>query len=496
MTDHRTSVVVSLPARTAEAARIGIASSAEAGADLVELRLDLWSRPERARVGELLPARVPVLATLRSRAEGGEGPDDPAERRTQLREVVGAGVPWIDLEWERDRDLLAELPAPDRLGRVFSLHLPAGAPLAVWQRRVEELSSADGLAKLVGPMGVRPLIEELLPILRDRAGPNLTVHTTGPSGPLLRVLGGQFRWPLLYAAPDSAEAPVEPAQLPLSVVRRLLASPGRTTLCAVAGRPIAHTRSPAIHSAWLARDRRNAAYVALEFPDDEEFVASLEGLSEIGVRGLNVTQPFKLAARQAATRVSAGAALCGAANCLTLREGEIDAENTDLLAIDRRMSELVALGAWDGTTVAVVGAGGAARATLAAARLRGSRATVYARRPESAEALAAEFGASAPARPEGPAPLVVHATTAGRAGQEPPQGVFAELLGPGTRVLDWVYDPDEPHVRTSTEAAGGSYEDGWRLLVYQAAASYAIWWGNEPSAEAVATTLREGGCTD
>ena len=118
-------------------------------------------------------------------------------------------------------------------------------------------------------------------------------------------------------------------------------------------------------------------------------------------------------------------------------------------------------------------------------------AIVRARRPEATRSLAREFGAevyggSARDRPD----LVVHATPLGR--EAPVASSAPEMsdwLRPGVHVLDWVYAPENPVIRSEADRAGATYEDGTRLLVYQAAASYGIWWGDEPSPDQVAAAL-------
>ncbi len=495
MNGVRPLIVVSLPARSVDEAKPGIASAAAAGADLVELRLDRWSPDAVRQLGGLFPSPVPLLATLRSRAEGGDGPDDAALRAPLLRTAGAAGFRWIDLEWDRDQRVGAELEGSEGPARIYSVHLPAGASPAVWERRIEELSGAAGFGKLVGPLGVGPLLEHLLPAIRDRAGSSLTVHTTGPSGPLLRALAKELRFPLVYAAPTSGDPSVEASQIPIDRMLPFLRADVRPPLFAIVGRPVEHSRSPEIHGAWMRDGRHAGLYLALEFRDEDEFVGSLDALHREGFRGLNVTQPYKRAAYEASSQVSPGARASGAVNCLTFAGDEVLGENTDLVAIARRLDELVQEGRWDGRSLAVLGAGGAARATLAAARLRGAAAAVYARRQDEAERLAREFGADAPGRPAGPSSLVVHASTAGRAGSGPPPDWFHGLVGRESLVLDWVYRPDEPHFRSAATRAGAAYEDGWRLLVYQAVASYAIWWGEPPSERSVDATLREGGCT-
>ena len=73
---------------------------------------------------------------------------------------------------------------------------------------------------------------------------------------------------------------------------------------------------------------------------------------------------------------------------------------------------------------------------------------------------------------------------------------MAPLVRPGTHVVDWVYAPDTPLVRDAAERAGATYEDGRRLLVYQAAATYGVWWGQEPDADELRATLTEEGCAE
>ncbi len=324
--------------------------------------------------------------------------------------------------------------------------------------------------------------------------------TTGPSGALLRAWSKRFRFPLVYASlPDASggtsPTPVEPSQIPADRLRHFF-SGDDAPLFAVTGHPVAHSLSPYLHSRWMRKRRVPGLYISLDIQSESEFVESLAPLAAGGFRGLNVTHPWKSAALESATRVGRGAEACGAANCLTFRDDEIEAENTDLVAILRRLDELRRVGEWDGGAMAVIGAGGAAAATLTAARELGVPASVSARAPERAAAIAKRFGAT-PLDSSGsrPVSLVVHATDVGRGGTGPLEAPLADLVDSSTHVLDWGYSPVDPTVRAITEAAGGRYEDGWRLLVYQAAASFGVWWGTEPAPEELAATIVEGPCT-
>lgn len=503
MTNPVPAMVVTLTAVTAEEARRQAVVAATAGADLAEVRFDLWSASARTGVAKLFPSPLPLLATLRSHAEGGAGPDDPATRADLLTDLAGHPFRWVDLEVDRDLGLVDRLPPAERMGRILSKHFPAGVSPEEWARRVREPSAAGTVRKVVARATVHALFEELLPRLPPPGETALVAMTTGPSGPLLRAWSRRCGYPMVYAAlpePDlepGPEAAVEPSQIPIDRLRPFLTADTGAPLFGLAGHPVTHSRSPAIHARWMRHDQRPGLYIPIDFESESEFVDALAPLADGGFRGLGVTHPFKLAALEAATEVAGGASACGAANCLTFRGDAIEADNTDLVAMLHRLDELKRGGRWDGRSLSVIGAGGAARATLAAARALNAEARVYARRTEEGESVARAFGAeNVPVRDARPASLLVHATNVGRQGTGALEVPLERLVQRTGHVVDWVYAPDLPVIRDAAERAGATYEDGRRLLVYQAAAAYGIWWGEEPSADEIRATLREEGCAE
>ena len=495
MTAPRPHLIVSLPARTVEEATVQLAAARDGGADAAEIRVDRWTEEERGGLDRLFPSVLPLIATYRSRAEGGEGEDDAATRWKVFEHLAARPFRWIDLEFARDLLLLDRLPPVEQLGRIISCHFADG-PRGLWRSRLKDLETAEGIGKLVVRASVGEALYDVVPQAM-RLGGSVVVHTTGPSGPLLRLWARRLGLPFVYAAlPASAHAtPVEPSQLEVDRLKPFLDREETPPAFAICGRPVAHSLSPGIHTRWMREDDRVGLYVTLEFGDEGEFVDALGPLAEGGFRGLNITHPLKLIACEAATDLGAGARTCGAANCLTFRDGAITAENTDLLAILRRLEELRDSGHWDGSSLAVLGAGGAARATLAAARELGAKATVYARRSFAARELAEAFEAQVGGLSDTPAPgLVVHATNVGRDPGATLEIPLERLLSPRSYVVDWVYSPADPVIRETVRRASGTYEDGWRLLVYQAAASYEIWWGRPPGETSVARLVEEAPC--
>jgi len=497
MTPRAPLVIVTLPGRNISSLRAEIETARSAGGDSAEVRLDRLDPGELERLGSLFPSPLPLLATLRSRAEGGEGPDDARERIPRLLRAAALPFEWIDLEFDRDRELFDRLRPPR--GLIVSTHLPNGADPAELARRLRQVPPGGALRKIVLPASIGALLSRVLPALPPPGELALVVLTTGPSAPLLRAWSKALGWPVVFSAlPEGPPGvrgppPVEGGQIPVDRLRWTIDAVAEAPLFGIAGHPVAHSASPFLHSRWMRSRGHRGLYVPLDFASDEEFVDSLRPLAERGFRGLNVTHPYKETAFAAASRVGRGAEACGVANCLSFRGEEVEAENTDLAAILRRLGELRSSNVWNGRGLTVLGAGGSARATLAAAREIGVAAHVIARRSDAAEALAGSFGAEVGA-PESAADgdLVVHATEVGREGAGALEVPLASLLGPGTHVLDWVYRPIDPIVRTTAEREGASYEDGWRLLVYQASASYAIWWESEPSPEQIADAIEVG----
>ncbi len=124
MTPDTPLLIVTLPGRTVEAVRAEVEIARAGGADVAEVRLDRWSTTERSRAAELFPSPLPLMATLRSRAEGGEGPDAPEERIATLEEATRLPFRWVDLEEARDGPMVASFPAGADAVRVLSTHLP------------------------------------------------------------------------------------------------------------------------------------------------------------------------------------------------------------------------------------------------------------------------------------------------------------------------------------------------------------------------------------
>jgi shikimate dehydrogenase len=485
MSARRALRVVSSPARTLEAIRREIPIDARAGADVVEVRVDRLAADELDHLDRLFPAPLPLLGTLRSRSEGGEGPDQSAHRRELLARMSAQPFAFIDIESTRDSAAgLAVLPDAGAGRWVRSRHLSDSRH---WEEEALALGASQASTawtKIVLPASVGDLFDRILPALPAPGTAPFTVHTTGASGALLRAWADRLGMAAVYCAPPAYGAPsgpaVEPAQLPVDRLGPEAMGPSGPFF-ALLGNPTSHSRSPELHTRWMRLAHRKGVYVAADIASEDELFAAVAGLVKGGFRGFNITSPWKRAALHLASTASPEAVRVGGANTLTVDGERLAAANTDREAVARRLRELRATGVWSDPRLLVLGTGGAARAALDAGRELEAEQWIAGRDPTTAAQVASEFGAQV-WRPDHAAPfsVVVHATTVGRVRGAVVEIPWADALARGSHVVDFVYAPADPIVAVSAREVGASYEDGERLLRYQAAGSYRLWWGEEP----------------
>jgi shikimate dehydrogenase len=269
---------------------------------------------------------------------------------------------------------------------------------------------------------------------------------------------------------------------------------------AVIGQPIAHSKSPRIHAAFAAQTGQDLRYDAV-LGDLERFEVQVAELARGGLRGMNVTLPFKERALALADRATARARDAGAANTLAFGADGILADNTDGVGLLRDLAQRQRL-KLAGMRVLVLGAGGAVRGIvgpLLAARPSGLH--LYNRTLERARGLVADFSAHpggdalaaldfAQLALQRPYQLIVNATSASLSGAIP--DLPAGLFHPAGAVCDLAYrtDGDTPFLAQARAAGVGQCADGLGMLVEQAAEAFLLWRGVRPDTEPVLRELR------
>ncbi|MDB5892273.1 MAG: shikimate dehydrogenase [Polaromonas sp.] len=270
----------------------------------------------------------------------------------------------------------------------------------------------------------------------------------------------------------------------------------------VVGNPVAHSKSPQIHARFAELTGQAMSYdkqlVALD-----GFAEALGGFRQRGVKGCNVTVPFKFEAFACATSRSSRAELAQAANTLRFDADGIHADNTDGIGLvnDIQTNAGVALA---GRDILLIGAGGAAAGVLGPLISAKPRRVVVANRTlQKAQALVLQHRAH-PATielllntellpqslqgVEGDFDVIINATASSLAGAAIP--VQARVLKPGALAYDMMYGPAAQAFLSWARTHGAQGRDGLGMLVEQAAAAFEVWRQVRPPSAQVLGEMR------
>lgn len=542
MTHLCASIAVDAPAEV-DAALAAAVRAAEQGADLVEWRLDALAEAD----GAVMHARrlvagspVPCIVTVRTVREGGEWRGADMDRIAFL-EALCTGDPaaapaYVDFELEdarRSANLRQKLllcvahpgqvrAVPTRL--ILSAHDFSGRPATLartWAAMAED--DACAVAKVAwSARSVRDNVEAF-EFLRTRTKPAIAL-CMGEAGLMSRVLAPKFGAFLSFAhaGPDAeaeraaaraaGTAPGQPSVQELVErygFRRI--GPG-TRVFGVIGWPVAHSRSPELHNRWFRERGADAVFLPIPVPPEYEHlkatVLELAGFGPLDFRGASVTLPHKehlvRLVREAGGAVDPLAARIGAANTLLVRaDGTLECRNTDAPAAVEALCDGMRIGI-DGLRdrrIALLGAGGVARAVATGLADHGARVVVFNRGEERARRMCDELasGRDGAAGPSGGAcgalegrivpgrvselgcgcfHAFVNCTPVGMAGGPDPGGSplpDSVPLDDSVTVMDTVYAPrDTPLVREA-RSRGARVVDGWAMFERQAALQARLW---------------------
>lgn len=263
----------------------------------------------------------------------------------------------------------------------------------------------------------------------------------------------------------------------------------------VAGFPIAHSRSPIIHTHWLRQFDIDGSYEALEIAP-ESFESFIAGLKAGGhYRGGNVTIPHKETAYRLADKPDELAEELGAANTLWVEDGLVHATNTDGYGFTANLD--AGMPGWDKVDRAVVfGAGGASRSIVQSLRNRGiGEIHIVNRTVDRARQLADLFGPRIHPQPIGALPevlkgagLFVNTTSLGMDGTDAVAIDFGPLAKDAV-VTDIVYVPLKTSFLAQAEQQGFETVDGLGMLLHQAVPGFEKWFGRRPDVDAAVRQL-------
>jgi len=481
----KTRLICSLTSSTVDAMVDQMRLAAAGGADTVECRIDFLDPPATGDdVARLLGAPpVDVIVTCRPEREGGKFTGGEDARLSLLQAAADAGAAYVDVEADVPRD-----KRPD--GSVISSrHDFDSCPDDLEAMAAGLDASGAAVSKIAFAAAGPQDALRALDVIRNSHKPAIAL-AMGPAGVASRILAAKFGAFGTFAAPHEGQesAPGQPTLTEIRDLYRWDAIDADTVVYGVIGCPVGHSMSPAIHNAAFAAAGVNGLYVPLLIEPGEanfeKFMDAVLARPWLDWRGLSVTIPHKQNAL-----AYAGPANCdplavriGAINTITIGPGgEIRGDNTDYAAAVDSLCEAMGIAREDlvGREVAVLGAGGAARAIVAALAHYKARTTIYNRTEARGRALAEEFGASAfglPAAASLGAEIVINCTPIGMHPQTEVSPL--ERIPACVKVVfDTIYNPIRTVLLERAERAGCLTVTGLDMFVNQAVAQFEIWTG-------------------
>jgi shikimate dehydrogenase len=278
----------------------------------------------------------------------------------------------------------------------------------------------------------------------------------------------------------SAELHTDPTQFP------------GVDVYAVAGNPISHSKSPAIHKRFAEQSNQKMHYGRLQ-PELVDFKSAAQSFFASGGKGMNVTVPFKLDAQALADVLTPRAQLAGAVNTLRIEGGKIFGDNTDGAGLVR---DLLAQGIQiKGSRILLLGAGGASRGVLGPLLEQSPKELMIANRSNAKAdelvhllgSLSNSLGVALQAvslsdledagKTSSPFDLIINATAAGLSDASPISDVAASnIFTPKSFAYDMVYGKVTAFMQQALHR-GARVSDGLGMLVEQAADAFLIWCG-------------------
>jgi len=260
---------------------------------------------------------------------------------------------------------------------------------------------------------------------------------------------------------------------------------GKAAIAGVIGDPVGHSLSPALHNFWLEREKIDGLYIPLPI-HHAHFQEAFPHLPEMGLKGCNITLPYKEEVMGMLDEIEPVAQAIGAVNTIIFENGRKIGTNTDAEGFIRSLDHA---GDWRKScrNALVLGAGGAAKAVAYGLREAGVTVHLTNRTHAKARDLAKAMQLEAVAweKKEVLLPkmdLLVNTTTLGMAGQ-PEVPLDLANLSPQAWVADIVYHPLETALLKAAKAHGCTVVHGLGMLIFQAREGFRRWYGLQPTVD-------------
>lgn len=464
--------------------------------DMVELRVDYLNKDDRLHIRRFPEmAGIPCILTIRRKIDGGQFLDGEAARTM----LFARGLAFADQDTRKN---FAYIDFEE------DFHVPSlqDAALAFGTRIIRSVHSmnepvynlAGRLAKMrttgfeIPKIACMPRsLNDVTRMFREAASLEDTEQILCAMGPLgfpTRVLAQRMHSFLTFVSPADGQnlkclGHIDP--ITLSQTYNFASIDSQTTLYGITGYPLNSTDSPRIHNHGYREHGMNAVYIPIRSKTIEE---ALEFAAELNMKGLSVTVPHKEAVMEHLMHISEKVSETGACNTIVRSGNQWHGFNTDVDGISQALLDFLNVKTLARKRIAIIGAGGAARAVAYAVRQLKGKACIFNRTPAKAKMLAERFnfkwavlGPESLSLLERYSDLIIQTTSKGMGASLPATEEndplhFYEFKGYES-LYDIIYVPDITPVMSRAQAAGCRVANGHSMLEYQAYQQFQLFTG-------------------
>jgi 3-dehydroquinate dehydratase/shikimate dehydrogenase len=461
-------------------------SAAEAGVDLVELRVDCLRRePDLKRILKERP--TPLVFTIRRGVDGGlwRGKDD--KREALLREAIASGVDYVDLEV----DIAKNIRRFGKTKRIISYHNTKMTPVDVEDFSDQCAEFDPDVIKIATSATTLAEAARVLQLATKSKAPMIPI-AMGEIGVFTRILGRKFGAPFTYAG-FNPERVFAAGMMQHSILRHDFSYNSinaETEVYGVMGDPIEQSLSPVVHNAAFRELGLNKVMVPFLVPPTE-LDPFFKELPWLNVKGCSVTIPHKESILAQLQQKEGAVERTGTCNTVIFKEdGQRVGYNTDYRAAMDSLEVAMSGHEADESSsplydkqVLILGAGGVARAIAFGLTRRGAHVSITNRHDERATRLAEEVGARSVTwsmRASTVADVIINATPVGmhpNVDDTPlPPAAFSRA---GILVFDTIYHPENTMMIKLARERGCKIVYGSDMFIRQAAVQFKLYTGRD-----------------
>ncbi len=459
-------------------------SLASGYADIIELRLDYISGIENARacLEKALSVKTkPVIVTNRSKEEGGNFEGSEQKRLDLLQKAIKLKADYVDVE----NDSIEHITRNHNSKIIISYHNFKETPHNINKIYGNISKHNPDIIKIVTYANDITDNARIFELLKTANIPAIS-FCMGELGQISRILTRKFGGFLTFASLEKGKESA-PGQLTvdeLSNIYHFKNIDKETRLYGIIGNPVSHSISPHIHNPCFKEKGLNAVYVPLKVSDIGAFIKEFR---ELDFQGYSVTIPHKESILPFLDDINPTAKKIGAINTVVNQGGKLTGFNTDcmgaILGLENGLNSKIEL---KDKKVAIIGAGGAARAIAFGLKEKGCDITIYNRTLERAERLSNDVGCEFKGFEEIGglnSDILINSTSIGMSPKVDESPVPKNVLKKGMIVFDAVYNPIETRLLREAKEQGCHAISGLAMFINQAAEQFRLWTNIDPPKE-------------